>query len=159
MTTITRRIEFDYGHRVLGHEGKCKHLHGHRGVAEITVSGDLDPLGRVIDFSVLKSVVGKWVDDNWDHNMLLHPKDPLCGLGQSGQVSPLWMEQIFNGKEPYVFPPETNPTAENIARVLGEKAIELLKPYHIEVVGVRVFETPNCWADWNPVEMIPEYEG
>jgi len=68
MIRITRKIEFDSGHRVLGHEGKCAHLHGHRYVAEITVeSAGLDSLGRVVDFSVIKEKVGKWVDENWEY--------------------------------------------------------------------------------------------
>ena len=60
MIEITRRLEFDAGHRVLGHEGKCKNLHGHRYSAEITVTApDLDGLGRVIDFGVIKEKVWK----------------------------------------------------------------------------------------------------
>ena len=55
MPTITKKLEFDYGHRVLGHEGKCRHLHGHRGVAEVTVyAPSLDNLGRVVDFGAIK---------------------------------------------------------------------------------------------------------
>ena len=74
--TCTRKIEFDSAHRVMKHESKCRHLHGHRYVAEITAAADgLDDLGRVIDFSVLKSVVGGWVDDAWDHGTLANDAD------------------------------------------------------------------------------------
>lgn len=60
---IMRKFEFDYAHRVLGHESKCKHLHGHRGVAEVIVSSPgLDSLGRIIDFGIVKQRVGKWID-------------------------------------------------------------------------------------------------
>jgi len=37
--TITRRLEFDAGHRIPHHAGKCCHLHGHRYAIELTVSG------------------------------------------------------------------------------------------------------------------------
>ena len=84
MLEITKKIEFDYGHRVLGHEGKCCYLHGHRGVAEVTVcavdDGGVDDLGRVVDFGVVKEVIGGWIDEKWDHNFLLHKDDPLCAL-------------------------------------------------------------------------------
>src|SRR5262249_22784820 len=55
MITATRRIQFAAGHRVFGHEGKCRYLHGHNFVALVTAAADdLDAVGRVIDFGVLK---------------------------------------------------------------------------------------------------------
>src|SRR5271169_6402363 len=38
---ITRRLEFDAGHRIPHHASLCKHLHGHRYAMEITLSGDI----------------------------------------------------------------------------------------------------------------------
>jgi 6-pyruvoyltetrahydropterin/6-carboxytetrahydropterin synthase len=53
--SCTRRIEFDAAHRVMEHESKCKHLHGHRYALEATfVAPDLDTLGRVVEFGVIK---------------------------------------------------------------------------------------------------------
>lgn len=149
MVTITRKLEFDAGHRVLKHESKCKHLHGHRYVAEITVAGqELDSLGRVIDFGVVKQVVGGWIDKVWDHNLILHPNDPLLrALDGIRGADSLLVEEILGGKEPFVL--DSNPTAENMSRVLFEISDELLRPYDIKVVAVRLFETPNCWADFN----------
>jgi 6-pyruvoyltetrahydropterin/6-carboxytetrahydropterin synthase len=136
MTSITRKIEFDAGHRVLGHEGKCRHLHGHHYVAEVTVEGaELDSLGRVIDFSILKQRVGGWIDENWDHNFLVHPEDPLRTI-RTGKV--------FAGRELYVML-NGNPTAENMAAELFEVATMLLP--ELKVTHVRLYETPNCWAD------------
>ena len=142
MPIITRSFEFDAGHRVLGHEGKCRHLHGHRYRAEVTVQApELDSLGRVVDFSVLKEKVGGWIDANWDHNVLLHRDDPLLhGYVSSAPIYDLWL-----GKYPYSC--YYNPTAENMAYDLYEKAVAVMPP-HIKVVQVRLYETPNCWADY-----------
>lgn len=142
MLTITRKFDFDTAHRVLGHGGKCRHLHGHRYTAEVTVQApELDALGMVIDFSVLKDKIGGWIDDNWDHNILLHPDDPLLNdLTATEERSPatlLWA--------PHLPRHHLNPTAENIARFLAMKA-QLLIPPDIIVVGVKIWETPNCWA-------------
>ena len=53
--TCARRLEFDSGHRVLRHESKCRHVHGHRYVLELTcAAAQLDDLGRVIDFGVTR---------------------------------------------------------------------------------------------------------
>lgn len=142
MITITRKFTFDAGHRVLGHESKCKHLHGHTYHVELTVKApELDSLGRVIDFSVLKELVGKWIDDNLDHNMLLHPADPLAPVNLGAGASAV----VFGSKQPYIMPVNTNPTAENIAKEIFDISAILLPPA-ITVVSVRVHETPNCSA-------------
>lgn len=136
MITITRKLEFDYGHRVLGHEGKCRHLHGHRGVAEITITAsELDGIGRVIDFGQIKQLVGGWIDQNWDHQLLLNPTDPqLEHLRQTEPSAPYVMRY-------------GNPTAENMARELADIAKELL-PEAMQVTQVRLWETPNSFADF-----------
>ena len=65
MITCTRRIEFDAAHRILNHESKCKMLHGHRYVLEAEFTAKkLDKLGRIIDFGVIREVLGTWIDDN-----------------------------------------------------------------------------------------------
>ena len=38
---ITRRLEFDAGHRIPDHASQCRHLHGHRYVIEISLSGNI----------------------------------------------------------------------------------------------------------------------
>lgn len=133
---VMRKLEFDYAHRVLGHGGKCKHLHGHRGVAEVTVSAPvLDSLDMVVDFGIIKGSIGRWIDDNWDHNVILSPLDPLLPV----------LSSAVNGRDPFVLP-EGIPTAENIALHLLRKARELL-PSPLRVLRVRVWETPSCYAE------------
>lgn len=140
MITITRKFEFDSAHRVLGHEGKCRHLHGHRYVAEVTIQApELDPLGRVIDFGVVKQIIGGWIDQNWDHNALLHCQDPLL---QSRDQN-----RLFGGRTPYIMA-YGNPTAENIASALFHISQASL-PSELTVTHVRVYETPNCFADYS----------
>lgn len=155
-TTITRKLEFDAGHRVLKHESRCKHLHGHRYVAEVTVTApELDGLGRVIDFGVVKQLVGGWIDENWDHNLILHPADPLLHVltvirqdgGQIFEDANGQVDAVLGGKEPFVM--DSNPTAENMSRVLFQVAVELLLPHDISVVQIRLYETPNCSAQFN----------
>lgn len=135
---ITRRLEFDAGHRVFGHEGKCAHLHGHRYVVEITVEADmLDNIGRVIDFSAIKSRIGTWIDQFWDHALLLNSNDPMVDAIASSE--PKHRIFCFLGK---------NPTAEVIVEHLFYEAQRQLPT--LVVKRVRCFETPNCWADFPP---------
>lgn len=145
--SITRRLEFDAAHRVLRHESKCASLHGHRYRVEITCSAPaLDRAGRVVDFGFLKSIVGEWIDAELDHTTLVGAEDAV--------LLQFCNEESRHGKrKPYVILGE--PTAENLARaifekskaLLGEAPVELV-PVGVRVDRVRLFETPNCWADW-----------
>lgn len=141
--SITRKLEFDAAHRVLGHGGKCRHLHGHRYVAEIQVaSNKLNQLGMVADFSFIKELVGGWIDKNWDHNIILNSNDPLYRL----RLSDSDRDEVFGGREPFLLF-EKNPTVEVMAETLFEE-VRILLPPGITLVGVRLYETPNCYADY-----------
>ena len=103
--SLMRRISFCAGHRLLGHEGKCANLHGHNYVAEIYVSGsEFDSVGRVVDFAVINKLFKGWIDENWDHGMILFNED-VQALNALAAVTPN-----------KVFPLPFNPTAENMAR-------------------------------------------
>src|SRR4029453_10203730 len=76
VVTCPRKIQFCAGHRVLGHENKCAHLHGHNYEVHITAEGEaLDTVGRVFDFSVPKGKIGSWIEQQWDHGFLLSERD------------------------------------------------------------------------------------
>ncbi len=138
MVTCTRILKCDAGHRVFGHEGKCRHAHGHEYKFEITAHADsLDDIGRVIDFSVIKSRVGGWIDEHWDHNFLVNVNDTSLLNALIG---------CSNDKLPFVC--QFNPTAENMANFLLKSICpEVLKGTGVVVSHVRVYETVNCFAD------------
>src|SRR3954451_7476395 len=83
MYRVTREIEFCYGHRLLNYDGKCKHLHGHNGRAVIVLESEsLDDRGMVLDFTDIKRVVSRWIDDELDHRMILRRDDPAVSVLQ-----------------------------------------------------------------------------
>lgn len=131
MFRVSREITFCYGHRLLNHDGKCKHLHGHNGRAVITLASErLDDLGMVVDFGVLKRVVGGWIDEKLDHRMLLHRDDPALGY-LKGQGEPVYVMDV-------------NPTAENIAKLI----FDFVKAQGFPVVEVKLWETESCYATY-----------
>jgi 6-pyruvoyltetrahydropterin/6-carboxytetrahydropterin synthase len=131
MFRVTREIHFCYGHRLLNYQGKCRNLHGHNGKAVITLETEkLDGLGMVVDFSRVKEVVGKWIDNNLDHRMILHKEDPA-------------LDYLQKQGEP-IFVIDVNPTAENIARLIYDCAREQGFP----VTEVRLWETESCYASY-----------
>ena len=131
MYSVTKRIDFCYGHRLLDYDGICKHPHGHNAVAEIEVRTDsLDPRNMVVDFSDIKRTVKGWVDRELDHKMILRHDDPL--------VKPL---QAL-GEPMYLL--DSNPTVERIARLI----FDVSREEGIAVVRVTVWETPTSWATY-----------
>jgi 6-pyruvoyltetrahydropterin/6-carboxytetrahydropterin synthase len=137
MMQIGKRLEWDAAHRILNHESKCATLHGHRYAAEIVVTADaLDALGRVVDFGIIKSRVGDWIDRHWDHNTFVNAHDTAL----------LTFCLDENRKLPFVFDGE--PTVENVVVKLMEAATHLLSSdTGLRVVRVRVYETPTCYAE------------
>ena len=78
MISISRYHDISAGHRVVGHENKCSHLHGHNFRVHFTVTAEsLDDIGRVIDFSIIKAQLCDWLETHWDHRFLMYEADEL----------------------------------------------------------------------------------
>lgn len=128
-------------HRLTGHESKCAAFHGHRYVAEIAVTAaDLDFLGRVIDFSVVKRKIGDWIDQNWDHTAI------LCRNDQSAAAIAIANANELAGHPVYYLAGQ--PTVENLVGELARVSIELLSDEEVRLAWIRLWETPNCSAIW-----------
>jgi 6-pyruvoyltetrahydropterin/6-carboxytetrahydropterin synthase len=143
--TCTRRIQFCAGHRVYGHESKCAHLHGHNYVAFVTARlpsvNQLDMIGRVVDFSVLKELVGGWIDKAWDHGFILDQGDHEAIRFMQGFQARKEVPQKL-----HIMP--SNPTAENMAQYLLHVVCpRVLSGTGVEVFMVRLWETENCYAE------------
>lgn len=141
---ITRRLEFDAGHRIPNHNSQCKHLHGHRYALEITLSGDIITLegvseqGMVMDFSDVKRIAKEQVVDAWDHAFLVY----------RGDTAVLEFLNSLAGHKTIVL--DVVPTAENLALVafkLLDRAYRDTYNNHLTLERVRLYETPNNWAD------------
>ncbi len=141
---ITRRLEFDAGHRIPNHSSQCRHLHGHRYALEVTLSGDIinqagaSDEGMVMDFADVKRIAKEQVVDAWDHAFLVYRKDEAV----------MTFLNSLPGHKTVIL--DVVPTAENLARV----AFNLLDPAyrdtyntHLTLQRVRLYETPNNWAD------------
>lgn len=137
----TRYHDISCGHRVVGHEGKCQNLHGHNYRITFTVeaagkAAPLDSVGRVLDFSVIKSKLCVWLEEHWDHKMLIWVKDPMLSK--------------LHKLDPSVVPVFFNPTAENIA----EHLVTIVAPRELAgtgcvLVSAEVEETRKCAAEYH----------
>ncbi len=129
--SVTKQIEFSYGHRLINYDGKCKYLHGHNGLLEVEIAADeLDGRGMVLDFGDLKRLVEGWVNENLDHKLILCRDDPLVeALSALGQ--PIYLL-------------DDNPTAENIARHIFLRTRRM----GLHILEARLWETQTSFASY-----------
>ncbi|MFD2967387.1 6-pyruvoyl trahydropterin synthase family protein [Sphingobacterium bambusae] len=137
MIVAERYHDISCGHRVVGHEGKCRYLHGHNYRIHFTVAAEqLDDIGRVVDFSVIKSTLCQWLEEHFDHKFLIWEKDELLPALQSITADSLVVVPF-------------NPTAENIAQYLVEQiGPAQLKDYAVKLLSCKVEETAKCSASY-----------
>jgi 6-pyruvoyltetrahydropterin/6-carboxytetrahydropterin synthase len=168
--SVIRTHEICAGHRVVGHESKCRHLHGHnykfhfKVAPKIQAKGMkpkagaqeshmcLDSVGRVIDFSVVKSTLCEWLENNWDHKFLYWARDELIN-GLRDLASDLREGYVVDNDHAHFIDSLVqlpfNPTAENLAAYMVEViGPELLDPYGVELVECRIEETSKCHVEY-----------
>ncbi|QAU34603.1 6-carboxytetrahydropterin synthase QueD [Janthinobacterium sp. 17J80-10] len=144
MLTITRKLEFDAGHRIPDHKSQCRNLHGHRYTLEITLVGAVieeegsSDRGMIMDFSDVKALAKQYLVDVWDHAFLVYAKDEKVRE----------FLQSLPGHKTVVI--DSIPTVENLAQT----AFNILKAAYQDRYGTGLrlhklvlHETPNCWAE------------
>jgi len=135
MFVITRQFTFCYGHRLLNHTGKCANLHGHNGTVRIELRNDqLNAQGMVADFIDVKNTIGEWIETTLDHRLILNDADPLVAI----------LREHGREQGEAVLTLAVEPTAENLAKMIYEKA----KEFGLPVCSVSVWETEKCGAEY-----------
>lgn len=147
MYFVTKEMGFEAAHNIVGHNGKCQFVHGHSYVVKITLSSkELNELGMVIDFSDIKRIQ-EWLDNNWDHKLLQYQN----GLHKALDVPEVVDAIGFNypetdnlaGNIVYL---DWNPTAENMAKFLFDKAVSFFQDNRVKIFEVEVYETATSRA-------------
>ena len=117
MYELSIETDFAAAHRLREYDGACENLHGHNWRVEVIVAGaELDRLGMLLDFRVLKRIVNE-ILAGFDHKYL-------------------------NELPPFA---QSNPTTENLARLIFTRCAEQL-PEGVSVSSTRVWESPRCGA-------------
>lgn len=143
MRLVTKTYEFDAAHRLLGYDGLCSNVHGHRYKVEICCSSpELDHQDMVVDFHLLKTEVKRWLDKNWDHALILNSVDPL--------YLALLDKKIPGVSEDFrLYSMDGNPTAELMAEELYDVIRDGVFGKDITVESVTVYETPTSFATFS----------
>ncbi len=144
MLTITRKLEFDAGHRIPDHNSQCRNLHGHRYTLLITLTGDVvqqdgqSDNGMIMDFGDIKALANEHLVNMWDHAFIVYKNDTAVRA---------FLDSMPNHKTVVI---DRVPTVENMAQVV----FDILKGVyndrfgrHLALTKVTLYETPNCWAE------------
>lgn len=138
---VTKRFTMEIAHALTGHDGPCKHMHGHSYVLDITLSGEpmdrpADPKnGMVMDFTDLKAIVQRRVVDHYDHALVLHESERSA----IDTDHPLFGRTHFTAWQPTC----ENLLLDMIARIRSEF------PAEVELSHARLQETATSWAEWH----------
>lgn len=170
---IMREIGVDMGHRVTNHGGKCRNLHGHRYRVQVFLSGECvgdsqrgQEQGMLMDFGFLKELMMREIDRPCDHGTCLWVDDPqfrhnwiMTRITFGGvpyeELSDLvakvgYAEVVWEWGKLYVL--SRVPTAENLARHwfqrLDGPVDDKVGHHGVGLHSVRVWETPNCYAEY-----------
>lgn len=126
MYRITKEFTFDMAHRLmLDYDSQCQRVHGHTYRVLVTLSDrSINHNGMVKDFSSVKKDFEQ-IKALFDHQLVLNDKDEEMSC-QAGLLM------------------DGNPTAENMARFILEKLLEV----DPRVCKVTVYETPTSYAEY-----------
>lgn len=117
MYEIKVKSDFSSAHNLRNYKGKCEHLHGHNWFVEAVFSYErLDSEGMAIDFKDARSILKSVIED-LDHSYL----NDL---------------DVFK---------ETNPTSENIAKLIFDRIIVKNK----NIKSVSIWENKDSCATYS----------
>jgi 6-pyruvoyltetrahydropterin/6-carboxytetrahydropterin synthase len=139
---ITKSFTFEMAHALPGHDGPCKHIHGHTYELFVTIMGipEKDPAspkhGMIMDFKDLKSMVRKAVTGEFDHALVLR-KDSAPALLKD-HPGELFSRLILL---------DDQPTTENLVADFAERIKKRLPPA-IRLFSLKLRETTTSYAEW-----------
>lgn len=145
---LCRRFTVESGHMLSRHPERCRFPHGHTRTVEVVVAGvALNEDGMLVDFKALKRAIAGHIE-RYDHAMAVNSEDPALPFLQETYPSDAII--VFENEEP---------TTEVMAREIFDHVEKVFAagfqdgPYQIpadrvRVERVRVWETPNSWAEY-----------
>jgi 6-pyruvoyltetrahydropterin/6-carboxytetrahydropterin synthase len=135
---ISKEFRWEMGHRIPVHEGLCKNVHGHSYKMIVEISGKIGKNGMIIDFYDLGKIIEPIIE-RYDHAFMCWEQDEKL------------KQFLINNEMKRVIVPYHS-TVENICKDFVEKIsfdLRNLKGYKFEGLTVKVFETPNSFAELN----------
>jgi 6-pyruvoyltetrahydropterin/6-carboxytetrahydropterin synthase len=152
MIRISKKFDFEMGHRLDGHKGLCNNIHGHSYTIETVFEGDIiekensSSNGMVMDYGDMKKVVKGFIDEFLEHSVMVYSKDEE------------WKKFLKkNGFKCTIVPFRV--TAENMCVWIFDALSKtfqkvftdgLIENKDARMVGIRMWETKNSMAEYFP---------
>lgn len=139
--SIKVKHNIEVAHRLSETPGKCENIHGHSMWVDLELEGEVDKSGLLegIDFGDMKAAFRGYLDETYDHHLLLNKNDEIC------QISPV--SDYLTG----LVEVPGDPTTENIARWVGEWGKKNFSYISLYRIKVEVWETHVNCATWEEV--------
>jgi len=126
----------EMAHRLTKTPGRCQNIHGHSWKVILTLTGEIDEKGVLVEFGYLKMAFRDFLNTNFDHHLLLNWTDPMFrNVMLEGALLPGATQM------------EGEPTTENFAKLIYDWAVQELigKIGNVYSARVEVWETAtNC---------------
>lgn len=133
---IAKEFRWEMGHRLPEHTGLCRNIHGHSYRMVVEITGDVLPNGMIIDFYDLGLIV-KPLLEKLDHCFLVYAKDkPVLDFLKKYKMKMVVVNYLA--------------TVENICSDIAGKIVAEIKKKkisNISEISVKIFETPNSFAE------------
>jgi 6-pyruvoyltetrahydropterin/6-carboxytetrahydropterin synthase len=139
MQTIKVVHELQMAHRLPNLPGKCQRIHGHTWKVVLTIGGKVDDHGILLDYTEVKAKWRTWLDDEFDHRLVLWKDDPLMCEDEDEEI-----------RYPGVKLLDCDPTVENLSRIFGAGATGMFsngKSFN-RTFAVELWEGNNNCATW-----------
>lgn len=146
LQTIKVRHNVEMAHRLFLTPGKCENIHGHSWLVTLELKGRMNPNGLLegLDFGLVKSMFRTYLDDNFDHRVLLNLSDPWAkDMDPDQHYDPTLKPKVLPGLQTM----NGDPTTENFAANVGFWAQGNF--YQMQAIGVSVWETRVNNATWS----------
>ncbi len=138
---ITKEFKFEMAHALYGHDGPCRHLHGHSYELFVTVKGEpvndhaSSKNGMVMDFGDLKKIVRNLIIEKFDHALVLNSSTPMPkGLSDYELYSNMILVDF-------------QPSSENLL-VYFAGLIKPQLPANVILHSMKLRETVTSYAEW-----------
>ena len=138
---ITKEFKFEMAHALYGHDGPCRHLHGHSYELFVTIKGipiqdaNSSKNGMVMDFGDLKKIVRAKIIDRFDHALVLNTQTPMpAGLDAFSLFDNMILVDF-------------QPSSENLLVYFAE-LIKPELPANVQLYSMKLRETVTSYAEW-----------
>ena len=139
---LTKEFTFEAAHSLEGYDGACREIHGHSYRLFVTVKGEpsadiYDPKqGMVMDFGMLKRIVGEQIVSRLDHAFIVRRTEQ----GES-------LREMLSDRYDNIVMVDYQPTCENMLADFAERLLDSL-PDEVELYSLRLHETATSYAEW-----------